>query len=189
MKLHRNLVFATVDSLHEIFNEDKQADKVLQNTLRRDKRWGARDRSFIAETTYDIVRWKRLYAEIAEANEPFSREDLYRMFAVWATLRGIKLPDWKQFEGTPTRRIKGRFDALSKITKYREAIPDGLDEMGRKEIGENWDRESKNLNTTADVILRVDRKSTRLNSSHVKNSYAVFCLKKKKTEQHTSNLE
>src|SRR5690606_39460267 len=25
----------------------------------------------------------------------------------------------------------------------------------------------------------VDRKSTRLNSSHVKNSYAVFCLKKK----------
>src|SRR5690606_39283250 len=26
-----------------------------------------------------------------------------------------------------------------------------------------------------------DRKSTRLNSSHVKTSYAVFCLKKKKT--------
>src|SRR5690606_18971741 len=28
--------------------------------------------------------------------------------------------------------------------------------------------------------LSIDRKSTRLNSSHVKNSYAVFCLKKKK---------
>src|SRR5690606_41137972 len=28
--------------------------------------------------------------------------------------------------------------------------------------------------------LGLDRKSTRLNSSHVKNSYAVFCLKKKK---------
>src|SRR5690606_42018889 len=28
---------------------------------------------------------------------------------------------------------------------------------------------------------RGDRKSTRLNSSHVKISYAVFCLKKKKT--------
>src|SRR5690606_42023097 len=27
---------------------------------------------------------------------------------------------------------------------------------------------------------KVDRKSTRLNSSHVKISYAVFCLKKKK---------
>src|SRR5436309_11142975 len=29
----------------------------------------------------------------------------------------------------------------------------------------------------------VDRKSTRLNSSHVKISYAVFCLKKKKNNQ------
>src|SRR2546430_12273370 len=30
-----------------------------------------------------------------------------------------------------------------------------------------------------------DRKSTRLNSSHSQISYAVFCLKKKKTRQHT----
>src|SRR5690606_39943959 len=30
--------------------------------------------------------------------------------------------------------------------------------------------------------LRKDRKSTRLNSSHVKISYAVFCLKKKKID-------
>src|SRR5690606_42021946 len=30
-----------------------------------------------------------------------------------------------------------------------------------------------------------DRKSTRLNSSHVKISYAVFCLKKKKKKQST----
>src|SRR5690606_40251398 len=29
-----------------------------------------------------------------------------------------------------------------------------------------------------DLIPDADRKSTRLNSSHVKNSYAVFCLKK-----------
>src|SRR5699024_5480789 len=29
------------------------------------------------------------------------------------------------------------------------------------------------------VLLPQDRKSTRLNSSHVSNSYAVFCLKKK----------
>src|SRR5690606_27945394 len=32
----------------------------------------------------------------------------------------------------------------------------------------------------ASGALQVDRKSTRLNSSHVKISYAVFCLKKKK---------
>src|SRR5207302_8132880 len=31
-------------------------------------------------------------------------------------------------------------------------------------------------------IASIDRKSTRLNSSHVKISYAVFCLKKKKNK-------
>src|SRR5690349_22203104 len=32
-----------------------------------------------------------------------------------------------------------------------------------------------------------DRKSTRLNSSHVEISYAVFCLKKKKNTKTTQN--
>src|SRR5256885_11621016 len=32
-------------------------------------------------------------------------------------------------------------------------------------------------------VHRLDRKSTRLNSSHLVISYAVFCLKKKKTKQ------
>src|SRR5690349_22175290 len=32
-------------------------------------------------------------------------------------------------------------------------------------------------------VLAIDRKSTRLNSSHVEISYAVFCLKKKKKKR------
>src|SRR5690554_7792036 len=34
---------------------------------------------------------------------------------------------------------------------------------------------------------RIDRKSTRLNSSHVRISYAVFCLKKKKKKYRRAN--
>src|SRR3712207_7285077 len=34
-----------------------------------------------------------------------------------------------------------------------------------------------------EVLHALDRKSTRLNSSHANISYAVFCLKKKKTNQ------
>src|SRR3989442_8247436 len=34
--------------------------------------------------------------------------------------------------------------------------------------------------------LKPDRKSTRLNSSHVRISYAVFCLKKKKLNERTT---
>src|SRR5690242_21323254 len=39
------------------------------------------------------------------------------------------------------------------------------------------------------VLMVVDRKSTRLNSSHMSISYAVFCLKKKKKNQKTLTNE
>lgn len=160
MKLHRNLVFAAVDALQEIFNEDKQADKVIRNTLKRDKRWGSRDRGFIAETVYDIVRWKRLYSEIAEVKAPYSRANAFRLFAVWATLRGIEVPDWKQMEPIPSRRIKGKFDELSKIRKYRESVPDWLDELGAKALGQHWDTELAALNQQAPVVLRANSLQT-----------------------------
>ncbi len=161
MRLHRNLCFATIDGLMQIFNEGEYADKVIQQLLKRDKRWGSRDRAFVAETTYDIVRWKRLYAEIADVKEPFDRDNLWRMFAVWATLKGIKLPDWKYFENTPTRKIKGRFDELSKDRKYRESIPDWMDEVGLKELGETkWTKEIAKQNEQAEVILRVNTLKT-----------------------------
>ena len=158
MKLHRNLVDAVIEGLGFIFTENQYADKVVEKLLKKDKRWGARDRAFVAETIYDIVRWKRLSAEIAEVYEPFSIHNLRRLFAVWATLKGVVLPDWgNYFEDTPTRRIKGKFDELSKIRKYRESVPDWLDSLGEQELGEAlWTDELHSLNSLAPVVLRVN---------------------------------
>src|SRR5690606_36004966 len=54
------------------------------------------------------------------------------------------------------------------------------------EVGEHYSIKAKTLTVEicedTNVTLK-DRKSTRLNSSHVKISYAVFCLKKKKRTQ------
>src|SRR5262245_62429927 len=41
--------------------------------------------------------------------------------------------------------------------------------------------------TSAPRSTALDRKSTRLNSSHLGISYAVFCLKKKKTQANMNN--
>ena len=83
------------------------------------------------------------------------------MFAVWATLKGIKLPDWKYFENTPSRKIKGRFDELSKIRKFRESVPDWMDQLGMQELGEAvWTKELAKQNEQAEVILRVNTLKT-----------------------------
>jgi len=160
MRLHRNLVLAVIDSLDYIFNDGLFASKVVEKTLKRDKRWGARDRQFIAETIYDIVRWKRLYNEIAETKEHFTKDNLWKIFTVWAVLKGIKLPDWKQFIDTPVRRIKGRFYELQKIRKFKESIPDWLDEMGEQELGSSWTNEINALNQQANVVLRTNTLNT-----------------------------
>src|SRR3989442_10433397 len=52
-----------------------------------------------------------------------------------------------------------------------EAVGGRLLERDAKQVG--------GVHQPAD-LFRIDRKSTRLNSSHVRISYAVFCLKKKK---------
>lgn len=160
MRLHKNLVLAVIQAIDLIYNEMEYADKVVQKTLKLDKRWGARDRKFVAETIYDMVRWKRLYNEIAGTKGHYSRENIWKNFAVWAVLKGIPLPEWKQFVGTPTRRIKGKFDELQKIRKFRESIPDWMDELGEEELGNNWDREIAALNKQASVVLRVNTLKT-----------------------------
>src|SRR5215217_8678883 len=66
--------------------------------------------------------------------------------------------------------MRGRLERVADITVVGEAAS-----------GEEAVELAGNLEP--DVILmdiRIDRKSTRLNSSHANISYAVFCLKKKK---------
>lgn len=157
MRLHRNLVFTVIDAIDLIFNEGEYADKVVEKSLKKDKRWGARDRKFVAETIYEMVRWKRLYNEIAGTKNHYSRENIWKNFTVLAVLKGIQLPDWTQFEGVPVRRIKGKFDEAQKQRVIRESIPDWMDELCVEELGEpHWEKELKALNQQADVILRTN---------------------------------
>src|SRR2546427_6976307 len=50
-------------------------------------------------------------------------------------------------------------------------------------VAELWDRDR------ATALWYVDRKSTRLNSSHSQISYAVFCLKKKKKKNNKTQTK
>src|SRR5690606_41533299 len=63
------------------------------------------------------------------------------------------------------------------------ALPSGFDSKNIKQIGSVSQAESLGITEGVEhyhISEFLDRKSTRLNSSHVKISYAVFCLKKKR---------
>src|SRR5690606_41415576 len=80
----------------------------------------------------------------------------------------------------PTRRSSDLGAFLGNNLSVERLVPDGLDSVARENLSSvRFIRADEGLVPTMKLQL-VDRKSTRLNSSHVKISYAVFCLKKKK---------
>src|SRR5438874_9215590 len=65
----------------------------------------------------------------------------------------------------------------------------GFHPFHRRHVGDERpiDREQDAVDAHLHHAAQQDRKSTRLNSSHVEISYAVFCLKKKKTTINKSS--
>src|SRR5690606_32094468 len=70
------------------------------------------------------------------------------------------LPEWEEFAGLDAGEIRHLHAALQSDRKYRESIPDWLDERGAAELGERWDASLKALNETAQVVLRTNRLKT-----------------------------
>lgn len=155
MKIHRVLAEAVVQSLSAIFVDNRYADKVIEKTLKQNPKWGARDRRFIAETTYDIVRWKRLYQAITQSGD----SDFWKWMAVWIVERDFELAEWKEFSTVNRKDIKNKLTG-EHPRAIKQSIPDWLDALGEAQLGERWTTELTALNEQAEVVLRINTLKT-----------------------------
>lgn len=156
VKLHRSTTEAVVNALDQIFVQKKYADKVIEKILKQNPKWGARDRRFIAETTYDIVRWYRWLTEISES-EP---DNFWKLIGTYFRLRGVLLPPWNEFKGIEEEKLFSRRKAFENIRRIKQSIPDWLDERGQSELDTQWDSELEALNGEAAVVLRFNALKT-----------------------------
>lgn len=157
MKLFKNLCEAVVRSLGEVFLEGRYADKVIERTLKNNKKLGARDRRFIAENTYDMIRWWRMIKDCSKTRDVENIETIWKLFGVWCILNDWEVPQWPHMKDLDKKGIQESFEKLRKVRKVRESIPDWMDEMGAAELGEKlWDKELTALNEVAKVVLRVN---------------------------------
>jgi 16S rRNA (cytosine967-C5)-methyltransferase len=156
VKPHRILLQAVVNALSVIFNDQKYADKVIEKTLKENPKFGGRDRRFIAETTYDMVRNYRLLAHLAGTENGF-----WEMLGVYFILKHMPMPDERDFKNLNEKQVLDAFKAL-KDEKILQAYPDWLWEMGESELGkEVWAEQAKALNEQAEVVLRVNTIKTK----------------------------
>lgn len=173
MRIHRSTSEAIVNSLQQIFIDKKYADKVIEKTLKQNSKWGSRDRKFIAETTYDIVRWYRFFRSVSHAKG----DDFWTLLAVWCAAHEVQLPDWKEFSGIHYRQLQERVNQNHPVRKIHESIPDWLDELGEQELGKRWDSELSALNIEARVVLRANTLKTTVAELQEKlEAHEVFTL-------------
>ncbi|MCH2023612.1 MAG: RsmB/NOP family class I SAM-dependent RNA methyltransferase [Saprospiraceae bacterium] len=159
MRLYRNLVAASINALQKIFSQNKLADQVVQSTLRSNKKWGSKDRRFLAATIYNAVRWYRLYYEVY-GKEPKTTNHWWHILGIMWLIEGNELPPWEEFAELDNKHIENRYREISKIRKIKEAIPDWLDELGLYELGDRWEECIKALNKTAQLVLRANTLKT-----------------------------
>lgn len=152
MKLYKNLVNSVALTLQEIFVKNRYADKALEKVFKQNPQWGSRDRRFVAEGVYDIVRNFRLYSQLAE-----SQTNFWFITAVWLVVKKIEIPDWQEFKHLDPAYILAHQESLKNNLPIYESYPDWLWELGIKELGEEkWKTEALAMNLQAPVFLRVN---------------------------------
>ncbi len=153
MKLHNNTIRGVHTALEAIFEQGHYADKVIERTLKSNPKWGAKDRSFIAETTYEMVRWWRLVNFLSPSKEPWD------LFGTYWLMQGNELPPWEEFARLQPEKIKSKYEAITD-PGLLESIPEWLQTLGSQELGEKWEAEIHALNEEAEVVLRVNTLKT-----------------------------
>lgn len=159
MKMYASQLQAVADALEQIFRDNRYADRVIADVLKADKRRGSKDRAFIAEQTYEVVRHYRLLSDLA-GGKPTKKEDWWRLVGVSLLLRGEELPPWREFEGLDKATIDAGYKKLENNRAVFASIPDWLDRVGEEELKEQWPATLTALNKPASVILRANTLKT-----------------------------
>lgn len=159
LRLHPILVKAVAQALFEVFIDERRADKVIEYALKQNPKAGSSDRAFVAETTYDIVRYFRLYTELLE-RQPRYMNDFWEICGIHFIVKGIALPEWREFKDLNPEKIRKQLPIVSAKRSLRESLPEWLDQLCEQELGENWETVIKALNEPARVVLRVNTLKT-----------------------------
>lgn len=153
-KLHLPLLNGIQAALKEVFISDKKSDQVVPAVLKANPKWGSRDRSFVAQNSYEIVRNKRLILHCMEFEGEITEEVLQSVIGTWLTIKCLN-DNSDFFNGLDIENIRNL--ALVSDPKIKFSMPDELNAYIIGELGEDaWYKELEAMSVPAEVYLRVN---------------------------------
>ena len=162
---HPVLIKAVVHSLQDVFVGGFYADKVLHKNFRENKKWGSKDRKFIAETLYDMVRWWGFLAAIDDRNlSPKEEKSFVRRWSIyesWAHNVDVtnyvveKLPEYTDMVLSYSE-VEDRLESLDLSVWEKNSFPEWIYKKFESQYGKDTEKLVEELNEPAPVFLRVN---------------------------------
>jgi 16S rRNA (cytosine967-C5)-methyltransferase len=155
-KAYKNLAKAAATGLRQIFEEHKYADQVIEKLLSSDSRFGARDRRFLAETLYNIVRYWRHISVLEQLAGIPDNSDYFLKICLWLMVNDYDLSEWEEVSHLNAAALTDNYKQAQMPRAVKYAIPDWLDEVGETELGSRWEQELASLNTETHTYIRAN---------------------------------
>lgn len=153
----KSLLKEVFKTLQYIFVDGNFMDKALEKTMRNNKKWKVRERSFVAETTYDLVRNWRLILTCADTKDELSEKNWKTIYGTWLVIKGEDLPESPEYKNCNEQKIISLLKKYEHIRKIWESYPDWLDQRCEKELGASqWNKLAPALNKPAAMVLRAN---------------------------------
>jgi 16S rRNA (cytosine967-C5)-methyltransferase len=145
-------------ALKDIFEKGEYADKAIEKVMKANKYWDVRERSFVSEVIYDMVRnWRMIVTSSGLQDDvKLTDKNLWIIFGTYLIFDGYALPESNYFKDINEKKVITQLQKFQKVRKIRESLPDWLDELGEKEIGKEWDKTVRALNQPPTVVLRAN---------------------------------
>lgn len=154
-RLFPNTVAGVLEALEMSFGKGIYADRVVERLLKQNKKWGSRDRSFVAEHTYEMVRWWGLLWALYDREPSTKRKDLQKLFGIYWQWRGYTLPDWPKFDAVRDFPVKERLTKLNRI-QDKESYAEWFNDLALSQLGDKWPEIARNMNVPNTVNIRVN---------------------------------
>ena len=140
LRIHSNLLDGILEILKESFSSKIYAHRIIENQLKSKRKWGSRDRAFVAKHSYEMIRWWRLLWFLKGEEPSLSKDKLNELFEVyrsWAIEETLSIPK-------------------NLSIGIAQSYAPWFDKIAEKELGKEWVSISEALNREANVILRAN---------------------------------
>lgn len=150
-------VFETAGrALAEVIYQNRNLDQVTSYWIAQNKSWEPIEKYQFAVLLEETTRWWRLLNTLHDREFPKFSSHAHSILALYITLTPFGLPEELKIPKHFRKKIQDKLSQLSGNRAVKESIPDWLDELGFKELGDKWDLEIHSLNQKAPIVLRTN---------------------------------